>query len=560
MSLTDGPESENDGQKTTRAKGFYRRFIGPLPLPLRCLINFLVICSLLYLFLLGLNLMGDAFKGLSGKGAGELLASVSNPMAAISIGVLATVLLQSSSTTTSIIVTMVGADIITVENAIPMAMGANIGTSVTNTIVAHGHILDMKEFKRGFQGATVHDAFNLLTVAILLPVEIITQACGMGLLLAISDGIADALVGASASTFTSPVKVIVGPLSKLFISVDKNIIKGIAKGCVACSKKCVAESDCCKDDSRKDKAGEKIKRCVPRDEWRQIYEEGRILKGGFAKDIGDVGGSVIVLILSLIFLCVALYGIVRVLHYLVLSSGRVENADGTEAPFVRYTRKVLRLNQYLSILFGMIMTILVQSSSITTSALTPLVALGIISVEDMLPLTLGANLGTTCTAFLASIVTEKKNAIQIALCHLTFNIFGVLIWFPVPLMRKVPLAMAGLLGERSMWYKWFGSFYILLCFVICPLLLMAFSFVIDLGPGGIVLNIVLDLLLIVFVLALVYKIDWVAGKFKLQAKKDDKTTETDVTKAGMETSEKSAIEGETDTATKQEEVAVTVPV
>merc|ERR1712037_1036422 len=121
--------------------------------------------------------------------------------------------------------------------------------------------------------------------------------------------------------------------------------------------------------------------------------------------------------------------------------------------------------------FGMLMTILVQSSSVVTSALTPLVALQIISVEDMLPLTLGANLGTTCTAFLASMVSEKRDAIQIALCHFFFNLFGILVWFPAPCLRRVPLRMAGLLGDRSMWYRWFGTFYILLCFVVAPLLL-----------------------------------------------------------------------------------------
>merc|ERR1719159_807110 len=110
--------------------------------------------------------------------------------------------------------------------------------------------------------------------------------------------------------------------------------------------------------------------------------------------------------------------------------------DGGEVNFVKWTKKILGLNAYLSILFGMIMTICVQSSSIITSALVPLVALQIISVEDMLPLTLGANIGTTCTAFLASLVTEKKTAIQIALCHLFFNIFGIIIWFPVPVMRR----------------------------------------------------------------------------------------------------------------------------
>merc|ERR1719221_1954942 len=80
----------------------YDRLVGRLPIPVRCAINTLVLCFLLYLFLLGLNMMGDAFKGLSGKGVGDLLSGVSNPMAGISIGILGTVLLQSSSTTTSI--------------------------------------------------------------------------------------------------------------------------------------------------------------------------------------------------------------------------------------------------------------------------------------------------------------------------------------------------------------------------------------------------------------------------------------------------------------------------
>jgi len=255
--------------------------------------------------------------------------------------------------------------------------------------------------------------------------------------------------------------------------------------------------------------------CVPPDQWKETYEEGRVVKGGFAKDMGDVGGSVLILIISLIFLCIALYWIVRILHYLVLSSGRVESEDGGETNFVKWTRKVLRISPYVSMLFGMLLTICVQSSSITTSALTPLVALQIIGVEDMLPLTLGANIGTTCTAFLASIVTEKKDAIQIALCHLWFNIFGILIWFPVPIMRSVPLKIAGLLAERTAWYKWFGTYYILTFFVLFPLLLFAFSFTIDLGAGGVFLNILLDFLLVGSILAATWKIDKLASMLNL---------------------------------------------
>merc|ERR1712203_162865 len=241
----------------------------------------------------------------------------------------------------------------------------------------------------------------------------------------LSDSIADGIVGSSASTFKSPVKILVSPLSKAFISINKDIIKGIAKGCIECVGP-NGESGFCKDDSRKDKNKEKIKQCVSLADWKETYEGGNIVKGGLASEMGDVAGSIVVLIFALVFLCIALYGIVRILHYLVLSSGRVSNSDGSETAFVRYTRKVLRMNPYLSIFFGMCMTILVQSSSITTSALTPLVALQIISVEDMLPLTLGANIGTTCTAWLAAMVTEKKDAVQIALCHLFFNIFGII--------------------------------------------------------------------------------------------------------------------------------------
>merc|ERR1719436_568648 len=129
--------------------------------------------------------------------------------------------------------------------------------------------------------------------------------------------------------------------------------------------------------------------------------------------------------------------------------------DGGDTAFVRGVREVLGFNAYLSIFFGMVMTICVQSSSITTSALVPLVALGIITVEQMLPLTLGANIGTTCNSFLASLVTEKKDAIQIALVHFFFNIIGILIWYPLPFMRWVPLTMARVLGDLTFRYRLF---------------------------------------------------------------------------------------------------------
>merc|ERR1711967_109965 len=106
----------------------------------------------------------------------------------------------------------------------------------------------------------------------------------------------------------------------------------------------------------------------------------------------------------------------------------------------------LRVNDYLAMLIGLCITIVVQSSSVTTSALTPLCGVGVLPLVKMLPLTLGANIGTTCTALIASLVSLKFNAVQIALCHLFFNLIGIAVWFPVPLMRRLPLEAARLLG------------------------------------------------------------------------------------------------------------------
>merc|ERR1740121_1638797 len=125
---------------------------------------------------------------------------------------------------------------------------------------------------------------------------------------------------------------------------------------------------------------------------------------------------------------------------------------------IRYS---LKLNDYLAMGIGILITIIVQSSSVTTSALTPLAGLGVLPLAKMLPLTLGANIGTTCTALIASLVSLKFGSVQIALCHLWFNIIGILIWFPVPLMRRVPIAAAETLGLYASFYRFTPIGYIL---------------------------------------------------------------------------------------------------
>ena len=111
--------------------------------------EFAKVLFFLYCFLVSIDLMGVAFKSQKGL-ANSLMTTTSNPFIGLVIGIVVTSIIQSSSTTTSMIVVMVGAGTIPLQNAIPMIMGANIGTTVTNTIVSFGYVGRKVEFERSF--------------------------------------------------------------------------------------------------------------------------------------------------------------------------------------------------------------------------------------------------------------------------------------------------------------------------------------------------------------------------------------------------------------------------
>lgn len=127
---------------------------------------------LIYLLLVAVAIIGDGFEISTGGAAAQLFAFATNPVIALMIGVVATAAIQSSSTVSSIIVGLVAGGL-PLTMAIPMVMGANIGTSLTSTIVSLGHVRDGEEFKRAFSAATVHDSFNLFAVLLILPIELL---------------------------------------------------------------------------------------------------------------------------------------------------------------------------------------------------------------------------------------------------------------------------------------------------------------------------------------------------------------------------------------------------
>lgn len=453
-----------------------------------------LLLGLLYLFICSLDFLSSAFRLLGGKAAGEAFASnkiLSNPVAGLMIGILATVLVQSSSTTTSIVVSMVAAQILDVEPAIPIVMGANIGTSVTNTIVSLAQAAERNEFRRAFAGATVHDIFNWLSVLIFLPLEVITHY----LLYITGEIIAVLPLTQQKGTNKKLLKKLTEPFTKLVIQLDKKIIEKIALGDQSAESKSLIKS--CVETVTVTK---NITNSTGFHYLKNVSEmEPPTCKFLFrGTSLSDTEVGIIILVLSIVLLCVCLVCIVKVLHSMLRGQlakiiKRTVNAD-FPGPFKHLTG-------YFTILVGAGLTMLVQSSSIFTSALTPLIGVGVVTIERAFPLTLGANIGTTATGILAALASSSNldKALQIAFCHLFFNISGILVWYPIPYLRKVPIGFAKSLGNKTADYRWFAIAYLVFGFFLLP----AAVFGLSLAGWQILLGVAAPLLLLFLFIVIV---------------------------------------------------------
>ena len=325
---------------------------------------------LLFVFLLGVKGLGDGFKLLGRDLVESFFRTTASPFVGLIVGLLATTLVQSSSVTTSMVVALVAApeNPLPLANAVPMIMGANIGTTVTSTIVSLAHMGRREEFERAFPVAICHDIFNYLSVLVLLPIEVAT-----GFLRYLAISLASTFEGVGGYEYESPLRAV---LSAGFAPI------------MAFAESSFAQPD---------------------------------------------GQAVFLLAVSGLFIFVALYLLVRVMRALVHT--RVEGVMNS----------VLGSSAMLAMLVGIVITVMVQSSSITTSVLVPLAAAGLLRLEQAFPVTIGANIGTTVTALLAAFGVAGPNALaglEIALVHLLFNVAGTLLIYPVPVVRKLPLAAA----------------------------------------------------------------------------------------------------------------------
>jgi sodium-dependent phosphate cotransporter len=351
---------------------------------------------LLYVFLVGVNGLGSGFQAL-GEGVVEsFFAATENPFIGLMVGILATSLVQSSSVTTALIVGLVAAPLnpIPIENAVPMIMGANIGTTVTNTIASLAHISRREEFRRAFAVATVHDFFNYLTVLILLPLEIMT-----GVLQKSAEALTGALSGFGGADYQSPIK------------------DAIRAG------------------------GAPIEAALT-----ALMPSGRMV-------------AIAYILVSAVLIFATLLGIVTVMRASMQS--RIE----------ALVSRTLARNAFLAIAVGVVATVMVQSSSITTSLLVPLAGAGVLTLEHAFPVTLGANIGTTVTALLAAMAATGQNAsagLTIALVHLLFNLSGTLIVYPFEPMRRIPIMLARKLADVALRSRLWAIGYVIALFYLVP--------------------------------------------------------------------------------------------
>ena len=320
-----------------------------------------------------------------------------------------------------------------------MVMGANIGTSVTNTIVSFTQIGNKEEFERSFSCAVLHDMFNWLSVIFFLTLEVCT-----GYLNHLTSAIVQGFHISQGNKPPDMLKVITKPLAKLVIQIDKNVLKGwTTNSSEYFNVTTLLKSNCKRKISN-------MNHPLVADE---VHLEERYQCGYLFANWGipDVYIGLILLFISFVLLTTCLVLLVKILNSLMANQMThvITKALNSDIP------KVPWLTGYVAIVVGAIITFLVQSSSVFTSTLTPLVGAGLFKLETAYPLTLGSNIGTTTTGLLASLAADGsslKNSLRIALCHLFFNISGIILFYPIPWMRW-PIPMAKCLGRTVAEYR-----------------------------------------------------------------------------------------------------------
>lgn len=344
----------------------------------------------LFVFLVSLSLLSTSFRLLSGEIVNEVIAAVSNPFVGLFIGLLTTAIIQKSSITTSIVVAMVAVGKLPLAYAVPVVIGANIGTTITAMLVSFAHITKKKEFKRATSAAAAHNLFNIFGAFVLFPLEVFTH-------------------------FLTDSSIYVTQLLKPLSSVTNVGIKGLLD--------------------------------------ITVYPIADFLVGLSSTNLW------LLLPLSITLLFVSISSFTLILKSVLMGERWYKLQEFVFGTPLR------------ALGWGTLLTASLQSSSLTTSVTVSLVATRKVSLKKAFPFIMGANIGTTVTAILAAI-SQSDTALSIAIAHLLFNLFGVIVLFPFPFLRNFMIRCAQFLGKMTQKNRSLGLLYVILIFFLIPFILI----------------------------------------------------------------------------------------
>ena len=357
------------------------------------------VAGLIYLLICAVSIISRGFAGLGSDAAHTMFAFAANPWVGLSVGVLGTVLIQSSTTTTAIAVTAVGSGALPIQGAIPIILGANVGTTVTTSLVALTFIGDRTDFRRALGASTVHDFYNWLALLIFFPIELIWH----------------------------PLKHISGTLTNALYGTDWlpnpahfNVIRAATRP----------------------------------------VEHGVIHA---TSHISSTLGPLFTIVIGAALILVAVRYLGKLLKLLMV--GRARDV----------LIKAVGRNAYLAMASGMGVTVVTQSSTITTSVLVPFAGTGILTPAQVYPVVVGSNLGTTFTvvfAAFAGVGQDAKIGLQAAFVHLIYNLFAIVVIYVIPLLRPVPLLCAENLARIASEHRWVLAVYLGTVFIALPALVI----------------------------------------------------------------------------------------
>lgn len=345
-----------------------------------------------------IDLLNIGFQSILGPEAEGLLILAANPWLGLLLGILSTALVQSSSIVTTLLVGLVAGGL-PIATAIPIVMGANLGTTITNTLVSLGYIGEDEDFERGFAAATIHDCFNLLALLLFFPLEWLLHP-----LERLSQWLVNQnpSLGFMPDITISPVEWLLQPIRWL-IAYGINTLSG---------------------------------------PWDSLLL--------FSTSVGGL----IVSVTALSWLLKRwLETPARDAIYWVVGHGSKLGGLATGAGI----------------------TALIQSSSMTTSLMVPLAGTGLVTLEDVYPFVLGANIGTCVTALLATLAVSNPVALQLALVHLSYNLLAVVIIYGLLPLRTVPLTMAQKIAAITRKYRLLAVVYVVSLFFLLPFLALWLS-------------------------------------------------------------------------------------